>query len=133
MANLFESVQFEIGDSVEENGIMPGNIPVTEKQFQYACSAEHVTEQATPSQREIGRVSAKLLEMASVAWASKPLETELGPATEVNNSSIMLSRKASKLRAIWGYGDEERGDEIKSRPAATYAAVGMYPSLPGIN
>ena len=130
--NLLSAVKIEIGDTDEDNGVLPGRKQFTDVEMGYAAEAELVTELIAPTQQDIGRVSAKLLEMASTAWASQPLETELGPASEVNNASVLLARKANRLRAIWGYGDADRDDNSKTRSTPTYVGVGMYPSLPGV-
>jgi len=130
---LIESVRIEIGDTDCENGILPGRRQFSEIEIAYAANAESVTEVTGPSQRDIGRVSAKLLEIASTSWASQPLESELGPASEVNNASVLLARKAAKYRAEWGYGSPELGEGSKTRSASSYVGVGMYPSIPGIN
>ena len=130
---LFPSVRIEIGDTNEEAGILPGRRQFYEVEIAYAAETENVTELLEPSQQDIGRTSAKLLELAAVAWASQPLETELGPASEVNNSAVLLARQATKLRAIWGYGNTEQEADSKTRSVPSYVGVGLYPSIPGVN
>ena len=130
---LIPSVRIEIGDTDQDKGMLPGRRQFYDVEIAYAAETENVTELLEPSQQDVGRTSAKLLELASVAWASQPLETELGPASEVNNASVLLARQATKLRAIWGYGNTEREADSKTRAVPSYVGVGIYPSIPGIN
>lgn len=130
---LIKAVRIEIGDTDCENGILPGRKQFSDIDFAYAIAAENIVEMIEPTLRDIGRVSAKLLEIASTTWASQPIESELGPASEVNNASILLARKAAKMRALWGYGAPELAEGAKKRSVSSYVGVGMYPSLPGIN
>ncbi|RLC99991.1 MAG: hypothetical protein DRI46_08400 [Chloroflexi bacterium] len=133
MADLFTSVQYEIGDSDPEHGIMPGNKQVTASQFQYAAAQERVTEMLVPTQREIGRVSAKLLEMAQAAWATQPVESELGPSAEVNKTSSFLGQKAKELRLSWGHGGLESDTAGRDQRVSIYSGHGAYIVPPGIN
>ena len=130
---LFAAVRIEIGDTDESNGLLPGRRQFYEAEITYAAETESVTELLVPTQQDIGRTSAKLLEIASTAWASQPLETELGPASEVNKASVLLARQAKMLRAIWGYGNTEQTEDSKSRSSPSYVGIGMYPSIPGVN
>lgn len=133
MTVLFTSVQYEIGDSDPEHGIMPGNKQVSEEQFLYACSAERVTEQDAPTQRQTGQVSAKLLEMAQSAWATQPIESELGPSAEVNKTSALLGQKAKELRLSWGYGGLESDTAGRDQRVSIYSGHGAYILPPGVN
>lgn len=130
MIELLDAVRIEIGDTEEGPGILPGKRHFQESEITYAAGTEAVTEFSTPSQRDIGRVSAKCLEIASIAWSSQPEEVELGPSIEKGKPSIRLGKQASILRAIWGYGGT--GGARTEKKAPTYVGVGMYSLPPGV-
>ena len=133
MTDLLTAVRMEVGDTDPNNGIMPDSKQFTEKQYQYAVEAERVVAYDDPTQIEIGRVSAKLLEMASVAWAAQPLESELGPSAQVNNTSTLFSNKAASLRRKWGFGGLESTDTGRNQRLPTYSGHGAYVLPPGVN
>ena len=129
--SLLAAVRIEIGDTEEGQGVLPGRRHFQEEEIQYAAETEAVTELSTPSQRDIGRVSAKCLEIASVAWSSQPEEVELGPSIEKGKQALRLGRQASILRAIWGYGGS--GGKKTEMKAPAYIGLGMIPLPPGIS
>ena len=133
MTDLLSAVRLEIGDSDPDHGIMPGGKQVTEEQFHYAADAERVVEFDAPTPQEIGRVSAKLLEMAQAAWATVPLEYELGPAAEVQNTSQLMGQRAKSLRLDWGYGGLQSESAGRDQRTPTYSGHGAYIVPPGVN
>jgi hypothetical protein len=133
MTDLLEAVRIEIGDTAEAPGILPGKRHFKDTEILYAATKESVTEMTTPTDREIGRVSAKCLEIASVAWSSQPEETELGPSVEKGKPSVRLGKQASILRAIWGYGNPESGRIPRTQKPPSYTGVGSYSLPPGVN
>lgn len=130
MISLLAAVRIEIGDTEEGPGILPGKRHFQEAEIKYAAETEAVTELSAPSLRDIGRVSAKCLEIASTAWSSQPEEVELGPSIEKGKPALRLGRQASILRAIWGYGGS--GGKKTEMKAPAYVGVGMLPLPPGI-
>ena len=129
--SLIESVQIEIGDTPEGPGVLPGKRHFKHSEFSYAAGSENVTEFITPSPRDIGRVSAKCLEIASVAWSSQPEEVELGPSIEKGKQAKTIGRQAAVLRAIWGYGGTGSPDQSAAKSPG-YVGVGMYSLPPGL-
>ncbi len=129
--NLIDAVRFEIGDNDSDNGIFPGQKQFDRTQLDYAAAYEGVTEYDNPTQMEIGRVSAKMLEMAAAAWATQPVESELGPMAEVNKTRTHLRALAAELRAKWGFGGTSTVERIREAP--NYSGSGLYVLPPGIN
>jgi hypothetical protein len=128
---LIPAVRLEIGDQNPEKGILPSGRQFTDDEIVYAAASESITELDTPTQRQIGRTAARLLQIASTQWASQPEEVELGPSAERGKQSQTLGRKASELRAIWGFGNITPGDRTKGSTPA-YSSSGGYILPPGV-
>lgn len=127
--SLLTAARYEIGDSDPDYGIMPGHKQVSIEQFEYAAEREGVTEFNAPTEQEIGRVSAKLLEMAAAAWASIPVESELGPASEVSETEKKLKQRAAQMRLRYGYYTPTQ----QQRRVPAYTSSASYYVPPGVD
>lgn len=128
--DLISAVRLEIGDTEIRNGILPGKRQFKDAEILYAAEQELVTEENSPTSRDVGRTSARLLEIASTTWASQPVEVELGPNVEKGEQASSLSRRALILRSIWGHG--AAGRITVERSAPSYSGSGLYVLPPGI-
>lgn len=126
--SLYAAVRLETGDSDTNGGILPGGAYFSDAELDYAAASEGITSpNAAPTNRETGLVSAKILEMASVHWASQPEEMELGPSMEKQTQSRLLAQKAAELRSKWGNNSGSSGN---SRQTPGYRGVGMSYATP---
>lgn len=132
MTELLDAVRIEIGDTEESPGILPGKRHFKDAEILYAATTELVTELIAPTDREVGRVSARCLEITSVSWSSQPEEVELGPSIEKGKPSVRLAKQASILRAIWGYGNPDSGRLPGSTRAPSYSSSGINVLPPGV-
>jgi len=121
------AVRFEIGDS-GAIGVLPAGAHFTDAEVDYAAEAEGVIGSGTETAQDVGRTGAKLLEIASVHWASQPDEVELGPSMEKRSQSKLLSQKASILRDKWGTGSETGHN--RARTAPNYVGIGFSYTTP---
>ena len=121
--NFHTAVRFEIGDSSESLGILPNGANFSNAEIDYAAVSETVVLSSAFVPRDVGRTSARLLEIASIHWSSQPDEVELGPSMEKRNQSSLLAQKAAGLRDKWGSGSET--GRARAQAAPSYAGVGF--------
>jgi len=125
--DFYAAVRFEIGDS-GAIGVLPGGANFSEEEIDYAAETEGVDIDGDETAQDVGRTGARLLEIASVHWASQPDEVELGPSMEKRSQSKLLAQKASILRDKWGTGSEAGRD--RARTAPNYVGVGFTYTTP---
>jgi hypothetical protein len=132
MTDLLSAVRIEIGDTEESPGVLPGRRHFKDTEILYAAETELVTELSAPTDVQVGRVSARCLEIASTAWSSQPEETVLGPAEEKGKPAVRLAKQASILRSIWGWGNPNSGRIPGMGKPPAYSGAGLISLPPGI-
>lgn len=127
--DFLDSVRLEIGDTVVNDGILPGSRQFKENEIFHLAGTEGVTDfTSSHTQMDVGRTAARCLEVAAVQWASQPDEIELGPNIQKGKRQQQLQRAADSLRTKWGYGSPVGSQDDKT---PSYSSSGFTPYIQG--
>ncbi len=96
LANSIGQVRLNLGDKVQDAGLLPGKVNFSDEELAYFLTKEG---------NSVMRAVAAACEMLATAWSAEKSSVTVGPASYAGQQAASFQARADKLRAQYGSGE----------------------------